>query len=252
MSAQAQMRFGTLPKIIAVIAGLGLTAGCTPNTSGEAIWDPYENGNRRTHEFNKALDRKVVSKVAGGGGGGSVPRPVTRGISNFADNLDRPRHVINSLLQGDVGNAVAHGMRFLVDSTFGLAGVLGASRTLGMESDDTDFGETLAVWGAEEGAYVELPFLGPSTERDTAGMVVDAIINPIRLLNGEERRLARAAGVAETAIDRQEFSGLVDDLYGSADSYAQARLLYLQNRRFELGETKEEDDYVDPYDELFE
>ncbi len=252
MQGRAKLRFGRLPLVFGVVAALAVGAGSTPNRTGEAIWDPYEDSNRRTHEFNKALDRNVVSKVAGGNSKGSIPRPLKQGVSNFADNLDRPRHVINSLLQGDVGNAVAHGMRFLVDSTFGLGGVLGASRTLGMQSDDTDFGETLTVWGAEEGAYLELPLLGPSTERDAVGMVVDAVINPIRLLNGEERRLARAASAADTAIARQEFSGLVDDLYSSADSYAQARLLYLQNRRFELGDTKEEEDYVDPYEELFE
>jgi phospholipid-binding lipoprotein MlaA len=122
---------------------------------------------------------------------------------------------------------------------------------MGVAGKKTDFGETLHVWGVGEGYYLELPLLGPSTARDALGEVVDSVINPIGvLLPKPERYVGTLAKVASKIGDRARYSETVDSvLYDSADGYAQARLLYLQNRRYELGQTAGEDDFEDPYAE---
>ena len=131
----------------------------------------------------------------------------------------------------------------------GLGGVLDpAGADFALPEIDTDFGETLHVWGVPEGAYLELPVLGPSTERDLAGMIVNTLIDPVdNWLNRDQRTAKLAARVASKAGDRAQFGSTVDSvLHESADSYAQTRLLYLQHRRFEL---KQEQDAIDPYAE---
>jgi phospholipid-binding lipoprotein MlaA len=147
-------------------------------------------------------------------------------------------------------------LRFVLNTTVGVLGLADPAGAIGLTEVETDFGETLAVWGAPEGAYLELPGFGPSTERDAAGRVVDFIIDPLDALGDVPdpvRDLSFPAKVAEQVIERGELGDTLDEiLYESADSYAQARLIYLQNRRFELGEgptATDEDYYFNPYED---
>jgi len=126
-----------------------------------------------------------------------------------------------------------------------------------MAGKPTDFGETLHVWGAGEGAYVELPFLGPSTARDATGTLVDLVLNPIQLLLPPDEAMAATVTKLFSRLgDRDRFSATVESiLYDSADSYAQARLLYLQNRRFGLGQAGAAEGadgaFIDPYEDPY-
>lgn len=231
-------------------------AACGPAPAPQGINDPDEAANRQVHALNLTVDRTVLRPLARAVTGDGPPGPVGAGIGNFADNLNGPGRVVNNLLQGRIGPAAENTLRFAFNSTFGLAGVLDPASVLGLNGTDTDFGETLHVWGAGEGTYVELPFIGPSTERDVVGMAVDFLINPVRILvPPPESNIGTAAKIASTIGDRGRYSDTVDSiLYDSADGYAQARLLYLQNRRFELGQsgvddTAFEDPYEDPYAE---
>lgn len=230
-----------------------LTAACAHRPAGQDIYDPLEPQNRKVHEFNRSLDSKIVRPLARTfGGSGGKPGPVRRGISNFASNIDQPRHVVNNVLQGRGENAGHNMFRFLVNTVFGFGGLLDPATDMGLEERDTDFGETLHVWGSGEGRYLELPLLGPSTERDALGRIVDTVLNPARAIGDEQLRTASSlAGAADKVGDRSQFSNTVDDiLYQSADSYAQTRLLYLQNRRFKLGQdtAPSEEDGFDPFE----
>lgn len=226
--------------------------GCaTPDPSAEYN-DPYEARNRAVHAENKALDSFLFGNPTREGVVPTLPEPVAQGLGNVAGNLGEPGDVMNGLLQGDTEIAVTSTFRFVLNSTVGLAGIFDVASAIGLPETDTDFGETLAVWGVREGAYLELPILGPSTERDFAGKVVDFAIDPISLIAGPgESGAATAARIGSAIGSRQQYSDTVEAiLYESADSYAQARLLYLQNRRFELGEEADDfDPYEDPYAE---
>lgn len=226
-------------------------AACTPAPPGGGMNDPFEATNRSVHEFNKDVDRAVLRPA--GQAAAALPEAIRIPIVNFSNNADLPGAVLNNVLQGNVGGAVQNTMRFIINSTVGVLGLADPAGAIGLTEVETDFGETLAVWGVPEGAYVELPVLGPSTERDAVGTIVDFVIDPIdgvglnRLGHGVMGRYDTTSWVAEQIIDRGVFGGTVDSiLYESADSYAQTRLLYLQNRRFELGETGG-DGYLDPY-----
>jgi len=230
---------------------LVLLAGCAaPIPSG--ISDPHEAQNRAVHRGNIALDRNVV-RPAAMAYGRTVPWPVRTGIGNFASNLALPGAVINSLLQLRPGDAAQNTTRFLVNSTIGLGGLLDPATRMGAARIDTDFGETLHVWGVAEGSYMELPLLGPSTGRDALGTVVDLVLSPTaRLPNTEQREGAGGVAVLSGLGTRYERSNLIDSLlYESADSYAQTRQTYLENRRFNLRRGAEPD-YFDPYEDPYE
>lgn len=239
---------------VALLLVVVLSACAGPDVAG-GVFDPYETQNRRTHEFNRSLDQ-VLLRPASNAYGGILPEPVRNGVANFANNLSLPGTVLNDLLQFNLGDAAHNSVRFIVNSTIGLGGILDPAVHAGVAARDSDFGETLHVWGVKEGAYVELPFVGPSTSRDTVGMLVDLVIDPLNVLvPAPEVYLAPVASVASTVGDRYRFSGTVDSiLYESADSYLQSRLFYLENRRFSLGGSGEEaeEDLYDLYEESYE
>lgn len=237
---------------LAVLSTVLLLSACARPEAPGTIRDPYESRNRQIHEANKSLDRGVFRPVSTAYGK-SVPRPVRTGVSNFASNLSLPGAMINSLLQFRPGDAVQNGTRFLINTTVGLGGIFDPATRMGATKVDTDFGETLYVWGMREGAYVEFPVLGPMTERAMIGRAVDFAMNPLRpLANSEERNVMAGTGVLRGADARYENSDLVDSvLYESADSYAQSRQIYLDSRRHKLSRNQETD-YFDPYEDPYE
>lgn len=239
-----------LPLVAVILAGVALTA-CTPAPTAVGFADPYEATNRKTHEINRGLDKAIVRPISTAYGK-SAPGPLRKGIGNFSSNLSLPGTVVNNLLQFRIEEAGANTFRFLVNSTFGFAGLMDVATEAGIAKDPTDFGETLHVWGVKEGTYLELPLLGPSTAREAVGKIVDTVANPLNfVLEGKDRSGATAAGVLARFDDRYQYRDLIDSvLYESEDSYSQARLLYLQNRRFKLG-GQEQPDYSDPYEDVY-
>ena len=240
-----------LAAVLASALALSACAGADVASRDAGFNDPAEAHNRRVHAFNKGVDR-VVLRPASQVYGTVVPGPVRGGISNFSGNLGLPAAVVNNLLQGRVEPAGQNAFRFLVNSTFGLGGFLDPATDMGLTEEDTDFGETLHVWGAGEGYYMEAPLRGPSTVRDTLGAVVDIFLDPLNsAIQSPESDYVLGAKALSLVGDRYRYSDTIDSLlYESADSYAQARLLYLQNRRFELGSEAESETY-DPYDDPY-
>lgn len=246
-------------RISVLVAGLGLVAGCAGAPGPDGINDPYEATNRAIHGFNREVDRAVVGPAAKGYGS-VIPEPLIRVVGNLAGTLDLPGDIANNLLQLRLADAAQNTLRLGINLTMGVGGLFDASTAIGLPAEPTDFGETLHVWGAGEGVYVELPFAGPSTARDTVGMAVDLVLNPVRLaLPDREATAATVLKLFSRLGDRDRFSETVESiLYDSADSYAQARLLYLQNRRFELGKKgrsapgdAEDEGFIDPYEDPY-
>ncbi len=236
-----------------------VVAGCTtsqdPATRVNGINDPYEEQNRSIHEFNRELDRALVRPVSKGYAY-VVPVEVRDSVNNFSDNLSEPGIVINSLLQADLRGAGVATTRFLMNSTFGFLGFFDPATEFLVPKHETDFGETLAVWGVGEGAYIELPVFGPSTQRDAVGFFTDFFTNPLTFItinSSPERYIPPTATAGRVLNDRDQLGGTIDSiLYDSADSYAQSRSIYLQNRRFELGDGQADEidpfeDEIDPY-----
>lgn len=241
---------------IAAILTTILLAGCAAPPPGPIENDPNEAVNRKVHAFNKGLDRALFRPASDVYG--AVPMPAQQVVGNFASNLDLPGDVLNNLLQNNGEDAAHNAGRFVINTVFGLGGILDPATPMGLPHRKTDFGETLHHFGMAEGAYVELPGFGPSTERDAVGLVLDFALNPVgRLAEGDQSKIASGAKVLSKLGDRHRYSGTVDSiLYDSADSYAQARMLYLQNRRFELGQAGgdavgAEEGFIDPYEDPY-
>lgn len=235
-----------IPMIAAFLA-LGLSA-CAPALQPSGINDPFEKQNRATHALNLKLDTYILRPLANKATR-ILPDPVFIGASNVADNLSLPGVVANDLLQAKIGPAVHNTLRFALNTTIGIGGLFDPATKMGTAAKETDFGETLSVWGVGEGAYVELPAYGPSTQRDAVGTVVDLVFDPLRLFIPKDKRwIGTVAQIAARIGDRGRYSETVDSiLYDSADGYAQARLFYLENRRHTLGQTTTESEFEDPY-----
>ena len=238
------------PRFITIFAIVGLVSACSAPRDDSGINDPYEPFNRKVHEFNRGVDAKLVKPLGSGmSGSDGAGSHAVAAVGNFGANLALPGTAVNHLLQGKPAPALRMTFRFLVNSTLGFAGFLDpAGKDFALPEEETDFGQTLASWGVGEGAYLELPLIGPSTERDAVGRVVDLVFDPMHnWLNRDQYLIGMGARVASKAGERGRFGDSVDSiLHESADSYAQMRLIWLQHRRHELGQQGEE---IDPYAE---
>lgn len=233
--------------LIAIAALIALGA-CAKAPAPSGYDDPHETKNRRTYQANIALDQKLVSPAANTYG--LVPKGGRDAVAAFSSNASLPGIVVNKLLQGQIEDAVHNSVRFLFNSTLGLLGIFDVASDIGLEERDSDFGETLHVWGMPEGDYVVLPFFGASTERDGLGILGDFMLNPLSyVLPTEVRHLPKAAWVVSKFGDRYDFADSVDSiLYSDGDGYSTLQLYYLDSRRYELGQAVEDDELDDLYE----
>ena len=231
---------------------LGLSACSAPPADG-GINDPYEGINRVSHGINKGADR-VFFRPVSQAYGTATPGPVRRSLSNVASHLDEPRTFVNHIVQGDLDDAGHTFVRFAVNTTIGVFGLFDpATGDFGLEKRQTGFGDTLASWGVRDGAYLELPLFGPSNERDSVGLAVDIATNPFAWVSTDTAEIAAATSLPSVLNSRYEFRDTLDGiLYDSADSYAQLRLFYTENRRFQLSGQSSAENAFDPYENLYE
>jgi phospholipid-binding lipoprotein MlaA len=203
----------------------GMLGGCA--TQGNK--DPLEPMNRGIYKFNDTVDKAAIKPVAGAYKA-VVPSPVRTGVNNFFSNLGTVVTLINNLLQLKLDKAMTDAGRLAINTTFGIAGLIDVASMDGVEKNNEDFGQTLAYWGWENSTYVVLPLLGPSTLRDTGGLVVDsAFFDPIYYV---EDVPARNSALALKFLDRRSQYLPASDLLDEAalDPYAFMRDAYLQRR----------------------
>ncbi len=168
------------------------------------VFDPLEPWNRFWFRFNDVLLLKVVKPVHRGYAK-VVPGPIRSGISNFAHNLGAPVRFLNSLLQGKFTQAGVEFGRFCINTmtSFGLADVASQSKPLYPYRPETEnFGHTLTVWGVPEGPYLIWPVFGPSTARNTVGMVGDVFAAPHNYALNWQSSLAASSGFTYNDMDK--------------------------------------------------
>lgn len=145
----------------------------------EEIFDPLSGYNRVMTNFNDFVFINAINPVAKGYAY-VVPEPARVGISNVFDNLMFPVRFVNNVLQLKFGNATEELGRFVINSTFGIAGLMDPAKTeLGWVAHDEDFGQTLGHYGVGSGFHIVLPLLGPSNLRDMVSMVPNGYIDPL-------------------------------------------------------------------------
>ncbi|MGR8940953.1 MAG: MlaA family lipoprotein [Gammaproteobacteria bacterium] len=185
--------------------------------------DPYEGFNRSMYKFNMGLDKYFFKPVADGYKF-ITPDFVETGVSNFFNNLKGINVVLNDVLQGKFHQGASDAGRFLANTTIGVAGLVDVASKLGLEHNVEDFGQTLAVWGVDEGPYLVLPVIGPTTIRDGGGLIVDKAANP--------GTYVPFTGVIEGISDRANAQGALNFIDEAAlDPYVFTRESFLQYRR---------------------
>ena len=206
--------------------------------------DPFEEINKKTHNLNQALDLQVASTVA------RFYKRITPdileiGITNFTRNIEDLSIAVNNMLQGKVDEGISDLFRFTINSTLGIAGFIDISTGLGFKKHDEDFGQTLAIWGVDEGPYIVLPGLGPSTLRDTLAMIPDSFLTPLWLIDHD--RISYSLTAIDLVDTRARYLGLESVVIG--DEYLFYKDAYLQSREFEIKDGEIEDDF-DEFDDF--
>lgn len=150
--------------------------------SQEEVPDPWESTNRAIFSFNDTLDVHILEPVARTYDE-NMPPPFKIGVTNFFRNLRYPRYLVSDLLQLKFTQALEHTGRFLMNTTFGVAGLIDVAKHVGLEDHQEDIGTALGYHGVGTGAYMVLPLFGPSNVRDTVGFVFDFALDPLFFIN---------------------------------------------------------------------
>lgn len=209
---------------------LVLLSGCatTPGTPG----DPFEAGNRVMYAIHEPVDRYVAKPVAQFYVD-YTPSPFRTAVTNFGNNIGDLFSGINGLLQGKLDKAGHDFGRVLINTGFGLLGLIDIASDAGIPRGEEDFGQTFAYWGVPQGPYLFVPLLGPTTLRDGSGTVIRILASPTGALADSTLQTA-IAGLA--AIDgRSHALGATSIVEQAAlDPYTFIRRAYLQRRNFEI------------------
>ena len=216
-------------------------SGCATHTNQ----DPLEGFNRAVYKFNDVADNAIIKPVSKGYKT-IAPTFVVKGINNFFNNIRDVVTVINELLQGKIEYAANDTGRVLVNSTIGILGFIDVHSINGGERRKEDFGQTLGHWGVSQGAYLVLPFIGPSTTRDAVGFITDTLaFDPISYINNVRgRNQVRIVQFIDARTELLNASSILDD--ASLDPYAFQRDAYLQYREALVNDNPSGDiDYSD-------
>jgi len=228
---------------IILIPFLLVTSGCSyqgnlaPDDS-----DPYEKSNRGFFEFNEKLDEAILEPVADTYDV-VVPEVAQTRFINFIKNAESPINIVNLFLQGRPLDSLESLLNFSINSTIGILGIFDPASKMELKTYDEDFGQTLGIWGFEEGSYWMTPILGPYTTRHTVGDLIDNLFNPLTYIdNGASRYGIK---IFDKIQERSDLSPLEDELYGSYDPYQYIRDSYLDNRKYKLknGQVDEVEDF---------
>ena len=196
------------------------------------IADPLEPFNRAMYHFNDKLYFWVLKPVAQGYQK-VVPEVARVGVSNFFTNIASPIRFVNSLLQGNLKDAASELGRFVVNTFWGIGGLLdpASSEELKLSKQDEEFGQTLGVYGLGQGFYIHWPILGPSSPRDTVGMVGNFFLHPFTYITATWETFAGLWAfdkVNTTSLSIGDYESLKG---ASIDPYVAIRDAYTQNRQ---------------------
>lgn len=213
-------------------------AGCAttpPSPEALAANDPYEQTNRALLKFNGKIDKYFVIPTVGAYFI-LVPEGGRRGVHNFLGNLSLPTIFVNDMLQGELSRAGKSMWRLAINSTIGLGGFFDPASKIGVSGHGEDFGQTLAVWGVEEGPYLMLPFFGPSNPRDATGLVIDTAMDPTNQIHFKQHVWWAAGRGYFTLLDlrAQTYQTIQGIQRSSVDYYSSLRSLYRQLRNEQI------------------
>ena len=210
----------------------------------------FEKTSRAIFKFNMALDDVVLEPLSKGYN--KLPSPIKTGTSNFTSNISTLLSIPNNFLQGNLkqlGHSVGS---FAVNSTVGILGFLNPAEKMGLKPHKEDVGQTLGSYGIGTGCYFVLPVLGPTTARDSLGLLADTFVDPFAHVTLREKELFSTSGnsldyfsiKATSAVDfradnETNFESLEKN---SIDLYSSFKSIYLQDRENKIRNSIEDQD----------
>jgi phospholipid-binding lipoprotein MlaA len=233
----AKLKYALVIGFAAVLVGCAsIPAGVEPSPN-----DPWEPFNRSVFEFNEGLDAYFLKPVVAGYRF-VLPEFVRDGIYNFFSNYSDIYTALNNLLQGKPAYAFNDLMRVVVNTTFGLGGLIDMATPGGLEKHKEDWGQTFGVWGVPSGPYVVLPFFGPSSVRDTFGTVADLETDYLfkYIPDVGLRNSITALRVVNARNTYYEAGDLLDG--AAIDKYSFMRDAYIQRREYQINEGREDEE----------
>ena len=210
----------------------------------------FEKTSRAIFKFNMGFDSVILEPIAKGYN--KLPEPIKNGTSNFTSNIATLLSIPNHIFQGNLRGAGDATASFLINTTIGIVGLANPAEKLGLNAQKEDVGQTLGAYGFGPGCYFVLPILGPTTARDSIGMIADSFVDPFAHITWRENELL---GVSGNQIDYVAVKGTTDIDFradnetnfdslekNSIDLYASFKSLYLQNRENKINNSSEGDD----------
>ena len=219
-------------------------------TSSKSAEECFERTSRAIFKFNMALDDAVLEPIAKGYN--KLPNPIRSGTSNFTSNISTLLSIPNNILQGNI-NQLGHSVgSFAINSTVGILGFLNPAERIGLKPYKEDVGQTLGSYGIGTGCYFVLPFFGPTTARDSVGLIADTFVDPFAHVTLREKELLGASGStidyysvrATSVVDfRADNDANFESLEkNSIDLYSSYKSIYLQDRENKIRNSIEDQD----------
>ena len=237
-----------LRKLKTVFTFLAITLAVTPSV--KSAEECFERTSRAIFKFNMAVDDIIIEPLAKGYN--KLPDPVRSGTSNFTSNIGTLLSIPNNILQGNfkqLGHSVGS---FTINSTLGIFGFLNPAEKMGLKPHKEDVGQTLGAYGIGTGCYFVLPILGPTTARDSIGLLADTFLDPFAHVTIRENEIFGASGnaldyysvKATSAVDFRadndtNFQSLEKN---SIDLYSSFKSIYLQNRENKIKNSIQDED----------
>ncbi len=200
------------------------------------VYDPLESWNRRIYHFNYRFDEWVFLPLVDGYRY-VTPTFLREGVSNFFSNLGDVSNLLNSLFQLKGKRSLETTGRLLLNTTLGVAGLWDPATRMGLPRQTEDFGQTLGFYGVPGGAYLMLPFFGPSNLRDTSGLIFDFTAeSQINFLNVSQASDDHPEIYALRAIDKRYTTSLRYGQLNSPFEYEKVRYVYTEARKLQIAE----------------
>ena len=233
-------------KILTILVSILFFATTTVKSAEEC----FEKTSRAIFKFNMAVDDVILEPIAKGYN--KLPDPMKKGTNNFTSNIGTLLSIPNNILQGNLkqlGHSVGS---FAVNSTVGVFGLLNPAEKIGLKPNKEDVGQTLGSYGIGPGCYFVLPILGPTTTRDSIGLLADTFVDPFAHVTLRENELLSTSGntldyysvKTTSAIDfraknETNFESLEKN---SIDLYSSFKSIYLQDRENKIKNSIDEED----------
>ena len=219
-------------------------------SSAKATEECFEGVSRAMFSFNMAFDDIILEPIAKGYN--KLPKPIKDGTGNFTSNIATLLSIPNNLLQGNIKQLGHSTGSFIVNTSIGILGFFNPAEKIGLKPYKEDVGQTLGSYGMGPGCYFVLPILGPTTARDSVGLIADSFIDPFAHVTLREKELFNVSG---NELDFYSLKGIgavdfrsdnitnFDSLEkNSIDLYSSLKSVYLQDRERKIKNSETDQD----------